>query len=719
VSPEDQSPGNAAGGEGVGNDAVDWPGGGRPATEIGAPGTETGAGGVPEAAHPSEPVGTAEITGNQSLSRSEVETFSSSQDTDLGPVVPSSPPPGSPSTAGTATRNAFVEVALPGDDAPEINPPNAVPLAEAAAKPETNPSGAEPPAPAAGLETGSPSDEPRAEETPEINPHGVERPPGGDATPETSPPNAEPQAEDEDLETNPDGAERPAEDEELGTSPASAVAEGTPVSGSGLAAEDPSGDAIGPALAAESPAEAALVPDDAPAQPSVDPTQVREEATDHVALAAGPNPNPPTAEQAGLPDSDRTAAPAPSSAGADSAPSQTLPASSGPPEAGESLLVPDLADPAGADETGTAAAAEIAGPDGTTAPAEAALLATDPEPATDPAATPAAAGPADSDAASAAAQAPAGLESAEPSPLARAGNELPSPSTAEALEPAAPPAPGTADRPGDTDDAEPETSETRALEPAAPPAPGTADPPEHTEGVEPAPAEAEAPQFDAPAARGTADPPEHTGGAEPAASEAEGSLFGADLVVADASLDVPERLRATLEAVLLVVDQPTSAMLLAQVLGRPVGMIEEALRHLRDEYDSGRRGLDLREVAGGWRLYTRDEFAIHVERFVLEGQVTRLTQAALETLAVIAYRQPITRSRVSAVRGVNVDAVMRTLLSRSLVEECGSDAETGGGLYRTTQLFLERLGISSLDELPSLAPLLPDTSQLDDVALST
>lgn len=187
----------------------------------------------------------------------------------------------------------------------------------------------------------------------------------------------------------------------------------------------------------------------------------------------------------------------------------------------------------------------------------------------------------------------------------------------------------------------------------------------------------------------------------------------------DDELDVPERLRATLEAVLLVVDQPTNAMLLAQVLGRPLAAIEQALRDLRDEYDAGRRGLDLREVAGGWRLYTRDDFAGYVERFVLEGQATRLTQAALETLAVIAYRQPITRSRVSAIRGVNVDAVMRTLLSRGLVEECGSDAETGGGLYRTTQLFLERLGISSLEELPSLAPLLPDTSQLDDVALST
>ncbi|HEY0410904.1 MAG TPA: SMC-Scp complex subunit ScpB, partial [Candidatus Dormibacteraeota bacterium] len=128
-------------------------------------------------------------------------------------------------------------------------------------------------------------------------------------------------------------------------------------------------------------------------------------------------------------------------------------------------------------------------------------------------------------------------------------------------------------------------------------------------------------------------------------------------------LDSPERLRAVVEAILLVVDTPTESMLIAQVRARPVAEVEGALRSLRAEYDAGGRGLDLREVAGGWRLYTREDFAGYIERFVLEGQQTRLTQAALETLAVIAYRQPITRSRVSAIRGVNVDAVMRTLLT--------------------------------------------------------
>jgi segregation and condensation protein B len=181
----------------------------------------------------------------------------------------------------------------------------------------------------------------------------------------------------------------------------------------------------------------------------------------------------------------------------------------------------------------------------------------------------------------------------------------------------------------------------------------------------------------------------------------------------------PERLRSAVEAVLLVVDTPTSALMLAQVLGRSVPEVEGALRSLRDEYDAGGRGLDLREVADGWRLYSRDEFASCVERFILDGQQARLTQAALETLAVIAYRQPVTRSRISGIRGVSVDAVMRTLLTRGLVEECGADRDTGGGLYRTTRLFLEKMGLRSLDELPSLAPLLPDTSQLDDVELST
>ena len=122
----------------------------------------------------------------------------------------------------------------------------------------------------------------------------------------------------------------------------------------------------------------------------------------------------------------------------------------------------------------------------------------------------------------------------------------------------------------------------------------------------------------------------------------------------------------------------------------------------------------LRSVAGGWRFYSRPEFAGVVESFVLEGQQARLTQAALETLSVVAYKQPVSRARVSAIRGVNVDGVMRTLLTRGLVEEVGQDHETGAHLYGTTSYFMERIGVTSLDELPELAPYLPDMADLED-----
>lgn len=167
-------------------------------------------------------------------------------------------------------------------------------------------------------------------------------------------------------------------------------------------------------------------------------------------------------------------------------------------------------------------------------------------------------------------------------------------------------------------------------------------------------------------------------------------------------------LRAEVEAVLLVVDEPVPEVTLAQVVQRPQHEVSAVLRELADEYTAQGRGFDLREAAGGWRLYTRAECAPVVERFVQEGQRARLSQAALETLAVIAYQQPVTRSRVSAVRGVNVDGVMRTLVQRGLVEEAGADGEHGATRYRTTGYFLERLGLRDLDELPELAPYLPD-----------
>jgi segregation and condensation protein B len=173
-------------------------------------------------------------------------------------------------------------------------------------------------------------------------------------------------------------------------------------------------------------------------------------------------------------------------------------------------------------------------------------------------------------------------------------------------------------------------------------------------------------------------------------------------------------LRPALEAVLMVADQPLSATALATAVDHPLADVEAALGALASEYTEQGRGFDLRNVAGGWRFYTREEYAPVVEGFVLEGQQARLTQAALETLAVVAYRQPVSRARVSAIRGVNVDGVMRTLLARGLVEEAGQDPETGAHLYRTTSYFLERIGVTGLDELPELAPYLPEMDDLED-----
>ena len=178
--------------------------------------------------------------------------------------------------------------------------------------------------------------------------------------------------------------------------------------------------------------------------------------------------------------------------------------------------------------------------------------------------------------------------------------------------------------------------------------------------------------------------------------------------------DAQPDLSKVLEAILLVTDEPVPATTLAQVAERPTNDVEATLQSLADEYAAGGRGFELRLVAGGWRLYTHPDCAAYVERFVLDGQQARLTQAALETLAVIAYRQPVTRARVSAVRGVNVDGVVRTLLARGLIADAGQDPDSAGTLYRTTPLFLERLGLQTLDDLPALAPLLPELSELDD-----
>jgi segregation and condensation protein B len=180
--------------------------------------------------------------------------------------------------------------------------------------------------------------------------------------------------------------------------------------------------------------------------------------------------------------------------------------------------------------------------------------------------------------------------------------------------------------------------------------------------------------------------------------------------------DFPGGISGALEAVLMVVDEPVTALALASVLEQPAADVEEALAALEEGYAAQQRGFTLRQVGGGWRMYSRHEYAPVVERFVLDGQQARLTQASLETLAVIAYRQPVSRSRVAAVRGVNVDGVIRTLLTRGLVEEVGHDDESTAILYGTTSLFLERLGLQSLEDLPALAPYLPEVDVLDEIA---
>src|SRR5690554_4692586 len=206
--------------------------------------------------------------------------------------------------------------------------------------------------------------------------------------------------------------------------------------------------------------------------------------------------------------------------------------------------------------------------------------------------------------------------------------------------------------------------------------------------------------------------------ADDAASDAvqHGAGPAADELAFDVH-DLPGGAHAAVEAVLMVTEEPVPAVRLASILALPTEEVDQILAELAAEYRGDRggrpRGFELREVGGGWRLYSAGPVADVVARFVLDGQSARLTQAALETLAVIAYRQPVTRGQVSGVRGVNVDSVVRTLTTRGLVEEVGSDPASGAVLYGTTGYFLERMGISSLDELPPLAPYLPDMDLID------
>jgi segregation and condensation protein B len=191
----------------------------------------------------------------------------------------------------------------------------------------------------------------------------------------------------------------------------------------------------------------------------------------------------------------------------------------------------------------------------------------------------------------------------------------------------------------------------------------------------------------------------------------------------DLGIDVAEppvledaELGAVLEALLLVVDTPVTVDALAAAIQQPAYRVSTKLALMAEELSVRQSGIDLREAGGGWRMYTRSLYAPYVERLLLDGSRSKLTRAALETLAVVAYRQPVTRARVSAVRGVNVDAVMRTLLARGLITEAGTDSDSGATTFSTTELFLERLGLNSLTDLPDIAPLLPDVDVIDDLS---
>lgn len=185
---------------------------------------------------------------------------------------------------------------------------------------------------------------------------------------------------------------------------------------------------------------------------------------------------------------------------------------------------------------------------------------------------------------------------------------------------------------------------------------------------------------------------------------------------APAALPLIPQLRSRLESILLVIDSPANAEELARVVDAEVSVVRDTLRAVERELTERGSGIDLRETPEGWRFYTRKENADAVEQFVLDGTQTKLSRAALETLAVIAYRQPVTRAQVAGVRGVNVDGVVRTLLLRGLIREIESPEPTVGNAhqYETTELFLELLGIDSLERLPDLAPLLPDIEQIDE-----
>jgi segregation and condensation protein B len=172
-------------------------------------------------------------------------------------------------------------------------------------------------------------------------------------------------------------------------------------------------------------------------------------------------------------------------------------------------------------------------------------------------------------------------------------------------------------------------------------------------------------------------------------------------------------LKAALEAVLMVTEDPLDHVSLGAAVDAPPAAVEEALDELAAEYTEQGRGFELRRVATGWRFSAREEYAAVVQRFAADSSPSRLSSAAQETLTVVAYRQPVTRARIAAIRGVSVDSPIRTLVARGLVEEVGAEPESGAHLYATTSRFLEALGLSTIEELPEIAPFLPEMAELD------
>ena len=259
--------------------------------------------------------------------------------------------------------------------------------------------------------------------------------------------------------------------------------------------------------------------------------------------------------------------------------------------------------------------------------------------------------------------------------------------------------------------------------PEQPPAPGPSGPSPEQEaaGPEARPAPAPSapspgPEAAGPEARPAPAPSAPSPGSSAAGVEGDPTAWPPDEAFDAVELDDRGWTRRDLEAILLVADEPVPAPVLAEIVGSRLSEVEELLVDLAGEYARDGRGFVLRAIAGGWRLYTHPGAQTAVEAYLRAGQQSRLTRAALETLAVIAYRQPLTRFQVAAVRGVNVDGVFRTLASRGLIHEVGTDPGPGQAiLYGTTQAFLEQLGLNDLDQLPPIKDYLPEGVDLLDL----